>query len=442
MRAQLPVLALAASVAVAAVVERRQGNNTCTVQPLGDGQDDVPQILDAFEQCGQGGTVVFPEGQEYNIAARLNPVVNNLDIEWRGTWVFSTDLDYWRNNSYPIAFQNHAAGFVLTGDGIRINGYGTGGINGNGDTWWACDLSEKEAGHTQPGRPMPFVFWNVSDVRVDNFSVRDPQLWSINIMNGTDMYFSNMYVNATATQAPYGENWVQNTDGFDTMDANNINLENLTYQGGDASTLAIERYGFVTDFNQDCIAIKPRSYNINVKNALCRGGNGMAIGSLGQYLEDNTVANVWVDNVTIERYNEDMENGAYIKTWIGELAPQGSYESAGQPRGGGWGTVSNVLFSNFVLHGPSLATAISQDSGDNGSFAGTSNMLVDNIAFVNFTGYNNRSEIGNEISCSERHPCFNISYENFNVTALTNGTAVQTTCRYTEDGAVHGQICT
>lgn len=172
----------------------------------------------------------------------------------------------------------------------------------------------------------------------------------------------------------------------------------------------------------------------------------MAIGSLGQYLEDSSVSNVWVDDVTIERYNEDSENGAYIKTWVGELVPQSSYESAGLPRGGGWGTVSNILFSNFVLSGPGLATAITQDSGDNGSFSGTSNMLVDNISFVNFTGYTNTSGTssprGNEISCSNRHPCYNIDYVNFNVKSGTNATALTTECQYVEQGGVHGENCT
>ncbi|KKY17380.1 hypothetical protein UCRPC4_g05624 [Phaeomoniella chlamydospora] len=112
-------------------------------------------------------------------------------------------------------------------------------------------------------------------------------------MNGTDMYFKDITCNATATKAPYGENWVQNTDGFDTMDANNIVLENFYYQGGD-----------------DCIALKPRSYNVKVSNVTCHGGNGIAIGSLGQYLEDSSVENVIVDSVNIIRYNDDMENGA------------------------------------------------------------------------------------------------------------------------------------
>lgn len=66
------------------------------------------------------------------------------------------------------------------------------------------------------------------------------------------------------------------------MNVQNVHLTNFVYQGGD-----------------DCIAIKPQSYNVYVKNAVCHGGNGMAIGSLGQYLTDSTVENVLVDNVTV-----------------------------------------------------------------------------------------------------------------------------------------------
>lgn len=44
----------------------------------------------------------------------------------------SDNITYWANNSYPIAFQNHHAAFIITGERIYINGYGTGGINGNG----------------------------------------------------------------------------------------------------------------------------------------------------------------------------------------------------------------------------------------------------------------------------------------------------------------------
>lgn len=60
---------------------------TCTLIPNGNNQDDVPQILEAFESCNNGGTVVFPENSTFFIATRLNPVIHDVTIDWRGTWL-------------------------------------------------------------------------------------------------------------------------------------------------------------------------------------------------------------------------------------------------------------------------------------------------------------------------------------------------------------------
>lgn len=63
-----------------------QKGKVCTVTALGGKQDDVPNILEAFSRCGKDGTIVFPEDQNYWIASRLNPVVSNVVIDWRGVW--------------------------------------------------------------------------------------------------------------------------------------------------------------------------------------------------------------------------------------------------------------------------------------------------------------------------------------------------------------------
>jgi hypothetical protein len=63
-----------------------QKGNVCTVTALGGKRDDVPNILEAFSRCGKDGTIVFPEDQDYWIATRLNPVVSNVVIDWRGVW--------------------------------------------------------------------------------------------------------------------------------------------------------------------------------------------------------------------------------------------------------------------------------------------------------------------------------------------------------------------
>ncbi|KAF3014185.1 hypothetical protein E8E14_004772 [Neopestalotiopsis sp. 37M] len=380
-------------------VTKVDGRPHCEVTANGDETNDVPNILKAFEECGNSGTITFPEDQEYWIAEKLNPV-------------FSDNITYWRNNSYHIYFQNHWAGFVLTGDHITINGNGTGGVDGNGDVWYT-----EEAGSTQPGRPMPFVLWNVSDVVVQDFSIWQPQLWSFNIMNGTDISVTNLYVNATATKAPSGYNWVQNTDGFDTMDVRNLTLKNLTYTGGD-----------------DCIAIKPRSYDILIDGVTCTAGNGIAIGSLGQYLEDSSVENVIIQNTKIP----NTKFGLYIKTWVGELVAQDNYESDNQPRGGGWGNVTNITFSNFDVTGARRPFYLDQNNGNNGSDTkGTSNMLISDVHVEDFYGKVSLSSNTATLSCSARHPCFDIYFDNMTETG-SSGAALTGSCSNTVDGGIHG----
>lgn len=62
------------------------GPRVCTVRARGHQEDDVPNILKAFHDCNAGGTVVFPEDESYWIATRLNPVINDVVIQWRGKW--------------------------------------------------------------------------------------------------------------------------------------------------------------------------------------------------------------------------------------------------------------------------------------------------------------------------------------------------------------------
>jgi galacturan 1,4-alpha-galacturonidase len=137
-----------------------------------------------------------------------------------------------------------------------------------------------------------------------------------------------------------------------------------------------------------------------------------------------------------------MHNSAYIKTWMGGLVPQSSYESAGLPRGGGWGVVRNILFANFLIKGAAIGPNINENSGDNGSYSGTSLMEISNIAFVNFTGYMEgakgiRTAV---VSCSKVYPCFNIALRNMSLAASENGTYTGAvgTCSLTAAGGVTG----
>jgi galacturan 1,4-alpha-galacturonidase len=126
---------------------------------------------------------------------------------------------------------------------------------------------------------------------------------------------------------------------------------------------------------------------------------------------------------------------------MGGLVPQSSYESAGKPNGGGWGSITNVLFSNFNVQGASAGPAITQDSGDNGSYAGTSLMSIANVGFVNFTGYLDdvTDDVIASVSCSEVHPCYNIDFQNIDLHPSQNVSAYgNATCKYTASGGVYG----
>lgn len=63
------------------------GRPICIVKPLGQQQNDAPNILHAFRKCGHSGTIIFPENETYWIAERLNPHVQDVTIDWKGTWL-------------------------------------------------------------------------------------------------------------------------------------------------------------------------------------------------------------------------------------------------------------------------------------------------------------------------------------------------------------------
>lgn len=66
------------------------GRPSCSVYSGKDNAtDDVPNILRAFEQCGHGGKIIFLRNETYHINSRLNPVVNDVDIDWQGKWLVS-----------------------------------------------------------------------------------------------------------------------------------------------------------------------------------------------------------------------------------------------------------------------------------------------------------------------------------------------------------------
>jgi len=82
---------------------------TCTVLPGKDNTtDDVPTILKAFDKCGHGGNIIFPRNETYHINSRLNPHVNDVNIDWQGQWVVSSLY-----NLHPLLEPQHQQPLTL-----------------------------------------------------------------------------------------------------------------------------------------------------------------------------------------------------------------------------------------------------------------------------------------------------------------------------------------
>lgn len=97
--------------------------NTCVVAK--SDSDDAITILEAFEKCKTGGTVVFPKDSTYN----LNSIVTtsglkNVNINLAGTINLPVREESYRNGDYYIQIK-----------GTNIKMYGGGTINGNGQAW-------------------------------------------------------------------------------------------------------------------------------------------------------------------------------------------------------------------------------------------------------------------------------------------------------------------
>lgn len=319
---------------------------------------------------------------------------------------FKPDILYWLNasNTHRVVFiQDQASWFVITGNNFEVNAHNEGGINGNGQPWWSYYANRtREDGD---GRPIALTLSNVTHGRISNFRVISPPFWCNAVANSEDVIYDGMNCNATNTDpAGAGRNLVPNTDGIDTYRSNRITLENWDVTCGD-----------------DCLAIKGNTTDLLVRNVTCRGGNGIAFGSLGQYVDlPDIVENVVIENVKTIRLDPEvqpnMKSGAYLKTWTGTV--HGSPPTGG---GGAGGHVSNVTLRNFSLDRVDLPTQLYQ-TNDGHSRDAPSTLQFSDITWENWQGTSTGAELVS-LSCSPAAPCPHMVFQNFNVTPPYNETA-------------------
>ncbi|KAH9829221.1 pectin lyase fold/virulence factor [Rhodofomes roseus] len=386
-----------------------EAGNNCTIQPLGEGLDDTDQIEGAIARCGHYGTTVISEGV-YNVTRKMMWDLVESRVDLHGYLNFTANLPYWMNpeNTYRVVYiQDQASWFVVTGRDFTIDAHNSGGIIGNGQYWWNWYGTTSRL--DGDGRPIAFTLWRVLRGVVKDFRIEGQPFWCNTVAESQDVVYDGMYCNATNTNPEYyGHNVVPNTDGIDTFRADNVTMLNWDITLGD-----------------DCLAIKGNSTNIYAQNITCRGGNGIAFGSLGQY------ANLFdhVENVTLEdirllhidpEIQPNMGSAVYFKSWSGT--------AIGHPPdngGGGSGLVTNVTVRNAELYNVSLPIHVYQTNGAHPGDSLSTLQFAD-LSFYNFTGTSSGSTIVN-LACSPAAPCPGMVFEDINIT-VTNGAEPHYVC--------------
>lgn len=348
--------------------------------------DDTPSIRQAFELCGQDGRVILEKGL-FHIDQILNTTgLHNCDVIVRGELRWSDNLPYWLSHSIGMPYQKQSTAWLFGGENVNLIGEG-GFFNGNGQAWYTQNQNRAN----QPGRPISLTIHKSKNLVVDGIRFEQPQFWASFIWESEDVVMRNIDVSAVSN-----DQWgVINTDGGNTWRARRVLFENWTVVNGD-----------------DCIAVKGNSTDITVRNVTCSNGNGMTIGSVGEYPHwPDYVENILFENVNV--YNA-MQT-AYIKIWQGKPSEHSGNGAGG---GGGAGFVKNVTFRSFEFENVALPIQISQCIYTEDSRAcDTSKMKVSNITWENFKG-TSRYNIASSIHCVKSHPCPNIFFKDVDIVSV------------------------
>lgn len=118
----------------------RSKDRYCYVQPGSEDQrDDAPRILDAFNDCNNGGTIVFDKS--YLIGSPLDlTFLKHVDVVITGEIHFDdSDIYYWADNSFKFAFQNQSTFWKIGGEDVNIYGdlaNDKSVIDGHGEPYW------------------------------------------------------------------------------------------------------------------------------------------------------------------------------------------------------------------------------------------------------------------------------------------------------------------
>ncbi|OMP84757.1 Alpha-L-rhamnosidase rgxB [Diplodia seriata] len=216
------------------------------------------------------------------------------------------------------------------------------------------------------------------------------------VKNSENVLLQDIYVNNTSEN----DSSARNTDGADTIYAKNITFNRWHIVNGD-----------------DGIAVKANSSDIFIYDTIFEDGQGLAIGSIGQFLDwYEYIENVHAKNIT-------LLGTRYLKTWTGV---QKGYPPNGG--GGGLGYMRNITMESVThvrtrgLFQITQCTSYNDESGDCDS---SLFHVGPAIAFRNHTGTTTATEAA-DLQCSaDAGGCDGVDISDIDVVIVDiNGTVV------------------
>ena len=157
-----------------------------------------------------------------------------------------------------MGYQNQSSAWLFGGDNITLNGNAYGTLDGNGQVWY--DYINGTSNY--PRRPHQITFTGLTNSVITGMRFVQSQMWTMTLIHASNVLLENIYVNSTADNGAS----IINTDGADTIYADNITFRGWTVDNGD-----------------DSISQKANSTNILIEDCDFYNGLGIAMGSIGQY---------------------------------------------------------------------------------------------------------------------------------------------------------------